>query len=273
MYSSKRSLNQDPKWYRDPFGLILNALVFAFLSFIGLLPTMLCYTGLDPANFVFPETLPVSRGLIRFIICTLIITEIVSNLCLSHVTLLMLTLHCNANLRLLKFYRRPEQEQEQVNRKWRKVSNTAKFQTLSDLQLYQVLETTYRVLRQYTDTAALFIMGPGFFIDVLANYVVIMMYGKIPLLLYALISLIAVVVPMIVMGELPIAGKSNELSGELIRDWRLRSGSKRRSDRVKTLASLHPVGFWIGRYFLIRRQTLGTYVDGILNYTVTTILS
>lgn len=125
------------------------------------------------------------------------------------------------------------------------------------------------VVRQYSDISAIFIMGPGFVIDVMANYVVIMLHGKIPGLLYLIVVLLATLVPIIIMGELPEAGKSNSEAVNLLQDWK-----KTVNNRMKRrkLRSLRPIGFWVGPFFLIKRQTLSRYLDVILNYTVNAIL-
>jgi hypothetical protein len=79
------------------------------------------------------------------------------------------------------------------------------------------------------------------------------------------------VVPIIMMGELPEAGKSHTKSQLLLKRWDI--GVKRKSLRQKILFSLKPVGYSIGPFFTVGKTTTGKYVDGILNYTVNLIIS
>jgi hypothetical protein len=93
-----------------------------------------------------------------------------------------------------------------------------------------------------------------------------------------LIGMLSVIVATFIMVELPKAGESNTLSMELIQHWQGSASSYTGKKfninlRLKTLKSFHPLGFCIGKFFLIRKQTTSTYVDGILNYTVNAILT
>ncbi|OXA40148.1 hypothetical protein Fcan01_24892 [Folsomia candida] len=270
----------DPPWYRDPLGILFNGVATAFLSFIFTAPILFVVAEVDPIKFVLPDTpgtliQTVTCILTRLLICTLALAEIVSSIGLAHLTLIMLTLYSKSCLFQLKFYRKPENSEIAKYKFCRKLDSEKakckilKLEGLSDLEIYSVLMVQCHVVRQYSDISAIFIMGPGFVIDVMANYVVIMLHGKIPGLLYLIVVLLATLVPIIIMGELPEAGKSNSEAVNLLQDWK-----KTVNNRMKRrkLRSLRPIGFWVGPFFLIKRQTLSRYLDVILNYTVNAIL-
>lgn len=211
----------------------------------------------------------------RLSLCLIILAEIVSNIGLAHLTLIMLTLSAKDCISSVKFYRQPNPDLGtfsvlRTNLVGRKMIRTPdKLCELSNLDLYVVMMVQCRLVRQYTDTASMFIMGPGFVIDVIANYVVIKLHGKIPLLLYLAIALLAILVPVIIMGVLPQAGKSNTYSINLLQHWR---GSNPTRWRRKKVRSLRPLGFWVGPLFLIKRQTLSILVNVILDCTANSVL-
>lgn len=279
-----------PIWYRDLFGLLFNALTLTFFSFIITVPTVLVLTGLDPLNFVLPpppetssilDSVMTLHFIFRVIMCTLVIAEIASTVGLAHISLVMLLLYSKMCINSIKFYRKPNSDVTVAQRlsRWRKSKNNQMDETkpnlllgLSDLDLYSILMVQFRLVRQYSDTAAVFIMGPGFLIDVIANYVAIMMFDKLPLLLYLAISMLAILAPILIMGELPQAGKSNTCSISLINHFRGGSSQKLSPWKRRKVRSLHPTTIWIGSFFSVKRQTLSIYVDGILNYTVNAIM-
>lgn len=130
-----------------------------------------------------------------------------------------------------------------------------KLDGLSDLDMYVVLMVQCRLVREYVDISAVFIMAPGFAIMVTSNYVVIKLFEKIPLLLYLAISLLVLLVPVIVLGELPEAGKSHTHSVKLLKFWKGSSATKRTPWGRRKVRSLHPIGYWVGPFFLIKQQT------------------
>lgn len=55
----------------------------------------------------------------------------------------------------------------------------------SDLKIYyRVICVLFRVIREYSNTASVFMMGPGFVIDVTCDYVMVKLSGRISLFLY-----------------------------------------------------------------------------------------
>lgn len=147
----------------------------------------------------------------------------------------------------------------------------AKCRMLSDLQLYKILSVSSRICCQYSDTASVFIMGPGFFIDVACNYVVAMLYGKIPLLLYLLVAVVDIVAHTIIMVEVPQCSQLHSRSTDLIKYWK-RGANKRRSIRQKSVNSFRPAGVRVGPFFAMTEETFFSYVHQILNKTVDFIL-
>ncbi|OXA53586.1 hypothetical protein Fcan01_11845 [Folsomia candida] len=140
----------------------------------------------------------------------------------------MLTLYSKSCINHLKFYHGPEtrsSSQQILPKRSRKnlmpkerASN--QLHDLSDLDLYVVLMVQCHLVRQYIDTVAVFIIAPGFAIMVMANYVVIMLLGKILFPLYLIIALLVVLAPAVALGELTEASKSNGYSTQLLKYWR-----------------------------------------------------
>lgn len=116
--------------------------------------------------------------------CTLVIAEIASTVGLAHISLVMLLLYSKMCINSIKFHRKPISDETVIQRlRWRKHKNYLTEETkpkilhgLSDLDLYSILTVQFRLVRHYLDIAAVFIMGPGFLIVVIANYVAIMLH-------------------------------------------------------------------------------------------------
>ncbi|OXA54839.1 hypothetical protein Fcan01_10229 [Folsomia candida] len=142
----------------------------------------------------------------RVLLFTLALAEIVSTMGAAHFTLVMLMLYSKTCINHLKFYRQPKVQepkvQKPVDQRFRsetqkQLSNKEvnKLIGLSDLDMYVVLMVQFRLVRGYVDTSTAFIMGSGFAMLITLNYVVIMLFGKIPLPLYLVILLLAILCP------------------------------------------------------------------------------
>lgn len=260
-----------PKWYRDPIGLVFNELTASFLVISTFCPLMLCISGLDPANFVLPEPCGILQQILyfsaRIVLASFAITQMSATVCSSHLAVFIRIMHNKSCVDLLKTL----PPQRNWNPEPSDNEKTNKFQAMSDLQLYRTVSVASEIARGYGDIASVFIMGPGFFIDVTCNYVVVMLLGKIPLLRYLLIAVVDIVTHIIIMVEVPQAGQCDYRSTNLIQYWK-HSTTKRKSVRRKTINSFCPVGIRVGSFFAMSRETLFSYVHQILVKTVDFIL-
>jgi len=136
---------------------------------------------------------------------------------------------------------------------------------------YSIIVVIISKIRQFLDFGAVSIMGNGLLIDVLANYVVIRIYGRIPLFLYLAIAIIALLVPIVMMAELPEAAQTLVSSTEVIRFFKGRVSQSRLQRKI--VNSLIPAKIVVGPFFNVNKGTTATYVNTILNYTITAILS
>jgi hypothetical protein len=140
------------------------------------------------------------------------------------------------------------------------------------MQLYTIILLLNTYSRVFLDEIALFIMATGFFIDVASNFVVLTMIKRIPFFLYFAVAILAIMVPIIMMGELPEAAACHDAS---IRTIGYFNGTLRSHQKIrkKTLKALRPGGFYVGIFFKAETSTTAVYVDAILDYTVCAVIS
>jgi len=139
------------------------------------------------------------------------------------------------------------------------------------MKLYSVILVIMSKIRQFADYVAVSIMGNGLLIDVMANYVVIKMYGRVPFLLYLSIGIIAILVPIIMMAELPAAALTLVASEEVIHTFNKRMSRSKLQRKI--VNSLMPAKIVVGLFFKVGKSTTATYVNIILSYTITAIIS
>lgn len=147
------------------------------------------------------------------------------------------------------------------------------------MQLYFLLTFLFKRFRQFFDPILCFGMGSGLLIEAIVNYSVIMLFGKMPMYLYIFAVLLAIITPSVIMALVPQGAASYLESRKLLSTWSWMSkggyGSKqwRKSLRFKYVRSLAPVMYGFGPFFCLKRGTITTYLDAILNYTITAILA
>jgi hypothetical protein len=117
-----------------------------------------------------------------------------------------------------------------------------------------------------------FILVPGFALDVTSNYMVLQMYEELPLYLYIFVCLLVVLVPTIMAMELPKAGESYQAAYNLLNNWKAKCRS-RRTLRYKRAASFRPIGYTMGGFFIFKLGTVTTFVEALMDYTINSILS
>jgi len=122
------------------------------------------------------------------------------------------------------------------------------------------------------DVASWFAISSGVAFGVLGNYAVIMLYGKMPLMIYMYSVLLAVVVPLIMGALFPLGAQSYESSVFLLHSWRSMA-QKRRTARSRALRALKPLGFNIGGFFTFTRESTTGVFEQLMDYTVNAILS
>jgi hypothetical protein len=144
--------------------------------------------------------------------------------------------------------------------------------TLSDLQLYSLANYFFTVVNADIGFTVVFILLPGFAVDVAANYMILTMYEEFPIYLYVFACLLGVVVPTVIALELPKAGKSYDAACELLHGWKAKCRS-RRSLRYKRVMSFRPVGWTMGGFFTFKNGTVTIFFGALMDFTINSILS
>jgi hypothetical protein len=143
---------------------------------------------------------------------------------------------------------------------------------LNDLQLYSLTNYFFTVLNQYMGFTIVFVLLPGFGLEVVANYMILQMYEQFPLYLYVFSWLLGIVVPTIIVMELPTAGENYDASVELLHGWKGKCRS-RRSLRYKRVVRFRPIGYTMGGFFTFKKSTVTTFAEALMDYTINAILS
>jgi hypothetical protein len=153
-----------------------------------------------------------------------------------------------------------------------KLNNNYNNTTLSDLQLYSLANYFFTVVNADIGFTVIFILLPGFAVDVAANYMILKMYEEFPIYLYVFACLLGVVVPTVIALELPKAGKSYDAACELLHGWKAKCRS-RRSLRYKRVMSFRPVGWTMGGFFTFKNGTVTIFFGALMDFTINSILS
>jgi hypothetical protein len=264
----------------DLLGLCLYLLPPAVYSF-SFASFMFVYLQLDPLYAIWPDC-PL---LLRTCLVYFSIVEIVCAVATGHLVNIAAVLHTKELLQKLRWYKPKKGSKIKGIVNAKRATNGNSYVKLnisglsSDVQLYYLLMFLFKRLRQYFDPILCFAMGTGLLIDMIANYAVVMLYGVIPMYLYFYAVLLAIIAPLIIMALVPQGAASDVESSKLLKVWMWKpssaNGSKRwrKSMRFRYVRSLAPVMFGIGPFFCLRRGTLSTYLDTILNYTISAILA
>lgn len=247
----------DLPWYLDPLGLIFNSMAMGMIETVFVLPLMIFFSGLDPVNFVFPEPTGILEQCLhlsmRLLLVSLAITQALAIAsCAAHGPILAGLLHFKACLDHLK-------------------KSSFQNNSLSELEQYRIICVTFHLAKEFGDAFAKYIAGAGFFIAVTANYVAVMMHGRIPFPLYLTIVAFALGIVALVTVEIPLPGLIHVSSKELLCSWK-RGCPMRRSFRRKTVNSFRPLEAWVGSFFFLGRDAFLGWVQEVLNKTVDFIL-
>jgi hypothetical protein len=146
------------------------------------------------------------------------------------------------------------------------------YSKLGNLQLYSLANYFFTVVNQDMSFTVVFILLPGFAIDVAANYMILKMYEEFPIYLYVFACLMAIVVPTLIALELPKAGENYDAACELLHGWKEKCPS-RRSLRYKRVVSFRPIGYTMGGFFTFKKETVTTFAEALMDYTINSILS
>lgn len=266
----------DPEWYLDMVGLVLNGVTISCTLLGAVIPFLFCLAGVDTANVVFPVATSIIGRLIHFTVRLIIwhkmATEVLSCFCITHMCIIVATLYSKCCLGYLRSYIQPEKGSPRKGHRKTRVLTKSKqsnirFRGLSDLQLYRIVMILFRITRAYSDTTALFSIGPCFSVVVMFNYVLIKLGGRVPTLLYLTVALFDITVLIIMFRELPQLGKTHAVSKNLIKYWNDTTGT-RSSLRRRQVNSLQTVGCWVGNLFLINDNTFAEYFQRILIHSV-----
>jgi hypothetical protein len=153
-----------------------------------------------------------------------------------------------------------------------KQNNNYNNTTLSDLQLYSLANYFFTVVNADIGFTVVFILLPGFAVDVAANYMILKMFEEFPIYLYVFACLLGVVVPTVIALELPKAGKSYDAACKLLHGWKAKCRS-RRSLRYKRVMSFRPVGWTMGGFFTFKNGTVTIFFGALMDFTINSILS
>jgi len=267
---NKRDDSSEKK--QDVFGTIVMVVSIQFLVISMFLPIFLIAGELDPLYvlFNFYEMHHSVKILCRVLLIFVPVVNFVIFLGSLHLSVILLLYISKHTIRSLKQFDKLDKFQMEFcsNSKMHRVHSGV---FGKKIRLYSVVVIIISKIRQYLDSGAVSMMGNGLLIDVMVNYVIIKMYGRIPLFLYLSIAVIAILVPIVIMAELPEAGQTLVSSTDVIK---LFKGKFSRSKlHRKIVHSLIPAKIVIGPFFKVDKGTTATYVNTILSFTVTTILS
>jgi hypothetical protein len=194
-----------------------------------------------------------------------------------HLVLITLILHTKSIFRELSTIRMNQLPQKKTTKR-RNGSETLRerqmmvYSKLNDQQLYSLANYFFTVVNQDMDFTLVFILVPGFALDVTSNYVVLQMYEELPLYLYIFVCLLVVLVPTIIALELPKTGESYHAACNLLRGWKGKCPS-RRTLRYKRVVSFRPIGYTMGGFFTFKPGTVTTFVQALMVYTINSILT
>jgi hypothetical protein len=192
-----------------------------------------------------------------------------------HLVLITLMLHTKSifgELAVLDKRRTLFQSKNATKRNNRSENREGIYRELGDLQLYSLANYFFTVVNQDMSFTVVFILLPGFAIDVAANYMILKMYEEFPIYLYVFACLMAIVVPTLIALELPKAGENYDAACELLHGWKEKCRS-RNSLRYKRVVSFRPIGYTMGGFFTFKKETVTTFAEALMDYTINSILS
>jgi hypothetical protein len=146
------------------------------------------------------------------------------------------------------------------------------FKRCNGIQLFVLTSYFFTVMNKNLDIVLLFTLFPGFILDVALNFAVLALYGRIPLVLYIYACLVAVIVPTIIVSELPQAGKSYESSVDVLHHWKAGMVS-RKTLKFKRVRAYRAVGYTMGGFFTFKQGTTSTFAQAVMDYTINSVLS
>jgi hypothetical protein len=146
------------------------------------------------------------------------------------------------------------------------------FKRCNGIQLFVLTSYFFTVMNKNLDIVLLFTLFPGFILDVALNFAVVALYGRIPLVLYIYACLVAVIVPTIIVSELPQAGKSYESSVDVLHHWKAGMVS-RKTLKFKRVRAYRAVGYTMGGFFTFKQGTTSTFAQAVMDYTINSVLS
>jgi len=148
------------------------------------------------------------------------------------------------------------------------------FDGYSDIMIFSGICLAYffSVIRKNLDCSIVFILFPGFALEVIFNYLILKGFDKLPITIYLFAILVGIIIPIIIATELPQAGEGYEASETLIHLWKSRCKSKSEL-RYKSVRACKPVGSSMRGMFIFRVTTTTTFFEALMDYTINAILS
>jgi len=122
------------------------------------------------------------------------------------------------------------------------------------------------------DVASWCAISSGVALGAVGNYAVIMLYEKMPILIYMYSVLVAILVPLVMGAMFPLGEQIYESSVELLHKWRSMA-LKRNTYRSKALLCIKPMGSSIGGFFVFKKGCTGGVFEQLMNFTINAILS
>lgn len=258
-----------PKWYFDGYGLFSNCAALVFVELVVFVPPMACLAGVDPIKLILPEQTELGQQIISFsarlVFFSMAGARILATTITIHFAFFTLILYSKKCVGYLKGYRRALVLHDNPS------SLSTKLHTLSELEMYRTICIVYRIASYAATRTTATLMGPGLFIQVTCNYVVVMLYDKIPLFLYLSIVILAISVIILIMIEVPQAGRGHSKAKDVLKYWR-KTIPRRKGLRQKVLDSFRPVEICIGSFAIMNKDTFFSYVQQILSTTVDFVL-
>jgi len=268
------------------------------LLFLPVGQVLLVLLDIDGGYHVLPEPFNSSYfGLIvRYILIGWTMWEAQTTLGTIHLLLMTLLMHTNSIFNHLKTYQprkrhrtaniiqsfviktkgnalvKGDKDPPQSRNVYGKSKIISVFDGYNSLQLYQIATYCFTAVRAHLDTSLFFVLFPGFFLDVVLNYVVITCFDELPLSIYCFAALAAILVRTIIVTELPRGARNYETCVTLLNYWK--SNCPRRKDYMyKKINSCRPLGYSTGGLFVFKNKTTTTFYEALINNILTAVIT
>lgn len=258
----------------DLIGLFSHLLLlFPFQIPVTTCAIILLSGDIDPTYFWFKD-FTISSHLKLFLRCTIIGvanihgTLVMADILISIANVIQATRNGFKRMSPPKLWQGRYEFNFKMSHVLTKLGKSAKFPKF--LSKYRQLSILTRVTNQasyYVVPVAIFI---GLFNCIICAYFVIRLSSTLPVLLLICSILIITMVVVAAHGCFPVLADVTLEGKRVIELWKL---EERSSYKKRQLKSCRPLGIWIGPFFMMGKYTRRTYLELVLSYTFSLIVS